>query len=206
MPYDSSEKAKATKHAYYLAHRQEILAAKKAYGDAHRDEIRVKHHGHYAQNRERVKAHARDYYHAHKKECAIRAKAYRTTHQEACRTRNKVYAAAHRKERRAYLLRRSYGISQAEYDALMNRHGGRCWICKTDDFGWKGPCVDHDHITNQVRGILCNTCNRAAGLLKENIFTMKAMIDYFRQANTYLEEDMPKGLHKIILEQQEMVQ
>jgi hypothetical protein len=41
-------------------------------------------------------------------------------------------------------------------------------------------CVDHDHRSGAVRGLLCNACNTALGLLGEQP-------DRFREAAKYLE-------------------
>lgn len=38
--------------------------------------------------------------------------------------------------------------------------------------------VDHCHQTNQVRGLLCGPCNRALGLLKDNIGNLERAIAY----------------------------
>src|SRR6516225_658181 len=70
----------------------------------------------------------------------------------------------HSATRRAHLKHR-YGITQSDYDALFERQGGVCAICKTPP-GVKLPrhwsrtlCVDHCYGTNKIRGLLCNTCN-----------------------------------------------
>lgn len=67
------------------------------------------------------------------------------------------------------MLRR-YGLTIAEWDELLKAQGGRCAICRTDRAGggddrWH---VDHDHATGQIRGLLCNSCNQAIGLLKDD--------------------------------------
>ena len=40
------------------------------------------------------------------------------------------------------------------------------------------PCVDHDHDTNQIRGILCNSCNKALGILKDSSERIKGLLIY----------------------------
>lgn len=50
-----------------------------------------------------------------------------------------------------------YGVNDAEWRALVQRYGGRCWICRTNPV----DCVDHDHETGAVRGALCRICNMA---------------------------------------------
>lgn len=67
-------------------------------------------------------------------------------------------------------LKRNYGITQAEVSALLEQQNGRCAICSSEVSFGRGPhrraCVDHDHETGKVRGILCDRCNSAEGLIK----------------------------------------
>jgi hypothetical protein len=65
-------------------------------------------------------------------------------------------------------LRGYYSLSLADYEAMLSRQGGKCAACQTDGWGKSGPVVDHDHKTGIVRGLLCNTCNVAAGMLGDN--------------------------------------
>lgn len=39
-------------------------------------------------------------------------------------------------------------------------------------------CVDHDHNTGRIRGILCRNCNVAIGYFKENTGNLKSAIAY----------------------------
>jgi hypothetical protein len=59
------------------------------------------------------------------------------------------------KQRDAY-LRRTYGITLEEFDALVEASGGRCPLCLKPPSTW---VVDHDHKTKRVRGVLCVFCN-----------------------------------------------
>jgi len=78
---------------------------------------------------------------------------------------------------------RKYGLTQEEYDRLLAEQGGRCPICLTTE-GTDGDgewSIDHDHETGQVRGLLCGHCNRAIGLLRDNIANLT-------RAQAYLEK------------------
>lgn len=54
--------------------------------------------------------------------------------------------------------------------------------------------VDHDHKTRNVRGLLCHNCNRALGLLKDNINSLKSAISYLEGATTIPEGSTDKCL------------
>src|SRR5260221_4426091 len=64
-------------------------------------------------------------------------------------------------------LRRTYGITLAEYDALLAAQGGVCAVCGRDGKGGR-LAVDHDHTSRKLRALLCHNCNRAIGLFQDN--------------------------------------
>lgn len=68
-----------------------------------------------------------------------------------CRACNGLAAHAARVEK-------TYGITSAEYDALYEAQGGRCAICRNISRSIRFA-VDHDHVTGEVRGLLCKRCN-----------------------------------------------
>lgn len=74
-----------------------------------------------------------------------------------------------------HLLQR-YGISLDEYRNLLEGQGGLCLICNIKS-NYKLH-VDHCHTTGKVRGLLCGSCNRALGLLKDNTMFLLKAIEY----------------------------
>ena len=64
-----------------------------------------------------------------------------------------------------------HNITKEVYDSLLNKHSGKCWICKTLD----AVHIDHNHSCcpggwscgKCIRGVLCSNCNTAIGLLKD---------------------------------------
>lgn len=59
-----------------------------------------------------------------------------------------------------YLLKR-FGITEEQYESLLQKQDGRCAVCRrrAETFKYR-LCLDHDHKTGDVRGILCIHCNR----------------------------------------------
>ena len=54
-----------------------------------------------------------------------------------------------------------------------------CNICNAELN--KKSCIDHNHITMQVRGVLCNNCNVIIGLAKEDKKILKNIIKYLKK-------------------------
>lgn len=62
---------------------------------------------------------------------------------------------------------KKFGMTEADYESLLEAQGGTCAICDgPPDTRWKKLAVDHDHDTNEVRGLLCMTCNTMLGRLE----------------------------------------
>lgn len=68
-------------------------------------------------------------------------------------------------------IRRKYGLSPNEYRALYYAQGGACYVCRSAKGKTRRLGVDHNHVTNEVRGLLCTgsfdakTCNRLIAIL-----------------------------------------
>jgi hypothetical protein len=79
---------------------------------------------------------------------------------------------------REYHLRARYGIGQAEVDRMLVAQRGRCAGC-----GKPNPeHVDHDHATNEVRGLLCFNCNQALGNVRDRAQVLESLADYLAVA------------------------
>jgi hypothetical protein len=85
---------------------------------------------------------------------------------------------------RGWTLRKTYGITAEEYQAMIVAQNNKCAICHVEFVGVKEepksqrPHVDHNHDTRWVRGLLCSNCNFGIGYLKEDIIRMQSAIEY----------------------------
>ena len=81
---------------------------------------------------------------------------------------------------RSQYLKRNYGLTFEEFDSMLSKQDNCCAICQgKEPYGrHKRFTVDHNHKTGEVRGLLCNRCNTALGLVEDNIHTLKSMIQY----------------------------
>lgn len=74
-------------------------------------------------------------------------------------------------------LKKTYGITEDERDAIFAAQGHRCAICQGTE-GGRFWAVDHDHATGAVRGILCWHCNVALGHFRDSTTALRSAIDY----------------------------
>jgi hypothetical protein len=103
-------------------------------------------------------------------------------YREKAKANSLTQAKAHPERRPAYtrraLLKRKYGLTEQQYDALLAAQGGRCALCGADNHGRTGESgrhdglrkwladswpVDHDHKDGHVRGLICQKCNVRLG-------------------------------------------
>lgn len=94
-----------------------------------------------------------------------------------------------RRNLRNYKLRITYGIGIDTYEQMLQSQGGVCAICKGTPKGKINFCVDHDHATGAVRGLLCGTCNLAIGYLNDSQETFRNALTYLQR---YAQLDLPK--------------
>jgi hypothetical protein len=80
---------------------------------------------------------------------------------------------------RDYELRRNYGITLKDYNALFDKQGGACAICLQALTARLH--VDHCHNSKEVRGLLCTSCNNGLGRFKDRPDLLEAAAAYLRR-------------------------
>lgn len=80
----------------------------------------------------------------------------------------------HKPGNRDRTIRRKYGITSAQYDAMVEAQGGRCAACGESH----KLVIDHCHKSGKVRALLCDRCNRLLGVADDKIDLLKAAIAF----------------------------
>lgn len=124
------------------------------YHEAHKDAIRKRKSVWYQQNKERLRVRGRTYY-------------YQTGGR---------YSKGQR-------VRDKYNLTVQEYDNLIESRRGICDICggKMHGLGTYKPCLDHDHNTGKIRGVLCRNCNLLLGYAGDSVTRLDAAISYLKK-------------------------
>lgn len=116
---------------------------------------------------------------------------------ESCRAWNREYMRRKRAglpqeekkklwvSKRHYYLMRKFGISEEQYNKMLEEQNHSCAICKSKDSGDKRTtrlAVDHCHTTKDIRGLLCSACNKAIGLLRDSPDILQSAIKYLQKS------------------------
>lgn len=84
-------------------------------------------------------------------------------------------------KRKIYILYKLYNLTFDQYVKMLSDQEYKCAICKTELFAGKDTHVDHSHSTGKVREILCQNCNKALGLVNDNVSILEGMIKYLKK-------------------------
>ncbi len=118
-------------------------------------------------------------------ECKERVLRRRLQKQAQKRRRySRLDADGKRKFNRQKHLRQHYRMTLSAYEALLSKQGGHCACCSATD----NLTVDHDHSCcpgedscgKCIRGILCTNCNTCLGGAKDDLGTLRALMEYLR--------------------------
>lgn len=82
--------------------------------------------------------------------------------------------------------KRLYGITNQEFQALVEDQDFECAICCEElDIAGGNHAVDHNHTTGKVRGILCRSCNHGIGKLKDSPAILLKATEYLNNRGFY---------------------
>ena len=93
-------------------------------------------------------------------------------------------------EARSRKLKYKYGITHNDYLSLLEEQDGKCLGCGglAEDQHHGVLDVDHNHKTNEVRGLLCGSCNRLMGFAGDNARVLRNLANYLEDRGSYGED------------------
>ena len=99
------------------------------------------------------------------------------------RKRQRRYYYRHREKRLDAVRKVNYQISAEVYRQMLTSQNELCAICSCpSNSTYRGRkrqlAVDHDHLTGQIRGLLCNGCNAGLGYFRSNPQFLVAAAEY----------------------------
>lgn len=138
---------------YYSKHKKRILKKQKQYS---------------IKNKKAISEYGKRYRFKNKKRIAERNKRYYRKHRTARLAYDKKYRNQNKKKYIQLRLKFKYGLTIESFDKLLKKQNNKCRICSEVFTQQLKPCVDHNHITGKVRGLLCNQCNKGLGNFKDS--------------------------------------
>jgi hypothetical protein len=78
---------------------------------------------------------------------------------------------------------KKYGLTLEQWERCFKAQGGKCSLCTKRFTPSRLPCVDHDHRTGHVRGLLCQHCNYELGCLHDDAEWLQRAATYLRLPN-----------------------
>jgi hypothetical protein len=137
-------------------------------------------------NKEKLTAQRKEYNEINKVEIAARKREYSQANKEKRRLQLAEHRAKNPEIYAIRAIRDIYKVTPELAIQLYNRSMDTCECCKEK---WDPSihsnrfCVDHNHTTGEVRGILCHACNKSLGMLRESTAIILALADYNERYN-----------------------
>lgn len=107
-------------------------------------------------------------------------KRHSTLHPDRIRERNAAWKAKHPDYFRRYRFQYENGITLEKFEEMLASQDGGCAICgaSTTDSTGRRLCVDHDHQTQEVRGLLCRKCNFGLADFNDSPYLLERAAEY----------------------------
>lgn len=128
----------------------------------------------YYKNKDKILKTCKEYYNRNRETVLERCKEYRDKNSDII---NGKYRGIKRRKQRIS----SYGITEKYVQDLMDSQKGCCAICNTSLVVPESKvsyCIDHNHTTGEVRGLLCSKCNTLLGFALDNKEILSSAIKY----------------------------
>jgi hypothetical protein len=131
---------------------------------------------------EEKKQNRRKQYLKHKEKVLKQYAEYRDKNRELLREKQRKFNKENPIKRKNSMLKYKYGITLIDYNKMFEQQKGKCAICKRHQNNLtRTLSVDHNHKTNQVRALLCVTCNTDVSVVENRLKEMLKYLNKYRK-------------------------
>ena len=131
---------------------------------------------------EEKKQYRRQQYLKHYEKEKLSNKKYREKNKELIREKQRKFNKENPIKRKNSMLKYQYGITLIDYNKMFEQQKGKCAICKRHQNNLtRTLSVDHNHKTNQVRALLCVTCNTDVSVVENRLKEMLKYLNKYRK-------------------------
>lgn len=90
------------------------------------------------------------------------------------------YTAQRTHDQRLTARLRRFGLTIEDYHRILAAQDGRCLTCERPEIENRNGAldIDHDHATNEFRGLICHNCNASLGLLDDDPVRIERLLRY----------------------------
>jgi len=182
--YAKTPQKKASAKAWREKNKEKLAADYKVWWEKNKKELnaksRVRMKEWVKQHPEQHEANTHRWQKNNPEKCAFMRKRYRKENPEKINQIARVWRDENREKVNSTAIYGRLGITGEQRYKIIEAHGNKCDVCQCELLESKLACVDHDHATGVIRGILCHNCNRALGLLKDNEVIIQRLVEYLR--------------------------
>ena len=129
-------------------------------------------------NKEKKKKARQEWYKANQERVDNKSKQWRKDNPDKMLGYTKKYNKSSTEKRRRSTIKYRYGLSYEDWQKIWDNQNGQCIICEKPFISPSDACVDHNHKTGEVRGLLCHRCNCGIGYLNDDPKIMAKAIEY----------------------------
>ena len=130
------------------------------------------------EQREKANAYRREYYRKNKEKIKAIQEKYRAKNLRRYAENQAKLRARNPQKHHDSFVKRRYGIGHEKVKQMFVEQQGVCAICGNGFKDRKDMHIDHDHSTNQIRQLLCQSCNVGIGNFKENASILLRAAEY----------------------------
>lgn len=173
----NKEKVNKYNREWKKANSEKVKLASRVYSENNKEKIAVRNKTWSSNNKDKVNEKSRRWVKNNPDKAKEKTLKWQKEHPEENAASKKNWADKNPDRIRTSHLKRNFGITVVEYNALFEFQNGLCAICGSDNEG-KSFCVDHDHESGKIRGLLCKKCNSGIGFLKDDMNIIKKALFY----------------------------